>query len=95
MHSGVMHKHNIHMSTPVIDTLVMYAYMEHLVSHVRMFSYVSVYYSFKVQKGTLWGSVFSTHVGLCFFICSGSFVCFVQYMEYLVSPIHMLSYEPI
>ena len=60
MHSGVMHKHNIHMSTPVIDTLVMYAYMEHLVSHIRMFSYVSVYYSFKVQKGTLWGSVFST-----------------------------------
>ena len=65
MHSGVMHKHNIHMSIPVIDTLVIYAYMEHLVSHIRMFSYVSVYYSFKVQKGTLWGSVFSTHVGLC------------------------------
>ena len=68
MHSGVMHKHNIHMSTPVIDTLVMYAYMEHLVSHIRMFSYVSVYYSFKVQKGTLWGSVFFHSCRIVFFL---------------------------
>ena len=68
MHSGVMHKHNIHMSAPVIDTLVMYAYMEHLVSHIRMFSYVSVYYSFKIQKGTLWGSV-------SIFICTDRQAC--------------------
>ena len=87
------------MSTPVIDTLVMYAYMEYLVSHTRMLSYVSVYYSSKVQKGTLWGSVFSTHVGLCFLLAAVVLYAFlvtsVQYMEYLVSPIHMLSYESI
>ena len=68
------------MSTPVIDTLVMYAYMEYLVSHTRMLSYVSVYYSSKVQKGTLWGSVFSTHVGLCFLLAAVVLYAFFSYI---------------